>query len=756
MAQGASLPAAPPQTPGLPLSQTFYDFAGWNGIDTKPPRPGIDDDKCAWCDNLMPLGTHNIRAMPDQGPAGYTAPGGRTIIWYEFYGLASMIVNNGPHAIVFLDDGSAQDYKIFAPSAVTTLAPPGTFLPPAQTNPGVRQFGTDLLCISTEQSLNAYWVWDGATLFGAGSLGPEIDILDGGRDYTSLPTITPRGGSGTGAAFTSTIENGAVATVTATAAGSGYDISQDPQKILLTFSGGGGPTTAWGIAAVVNGAVVGIQIQNGGSGFTAIPGISITDSTGSGAQAIVTGLSAGTITAITMVDCGANYTAPVIHTVGGGGTGLIATGTLDNGVINSVSISDPGGPYLNAPQVFFLSVTGSGASGTAIINSSGNVIGVDFGHGIGAGFTGTGYNTVGSVLVGFSGGGVASATVRLMPFGVSGHAIESYQGRIWVTTTPVKVKTFGTAPGSATNFTPGDGGFVFPATESVLKYEWSNLRHSNGFLYLAGDSSVNAISGVTTSGAPATTTFSNQNIDPQIGSPWNPSVEVYSRAVIMANPFGIHAIYGGAVQKISTPLDGVFQTGQGNINPNLPPSAAIAEVFGVHVFMLLMPIIDPITGSPRNALLMWDGRRWWTASQNSQLAMVRTNEWGSTITAWGLDTARTHLFPMFQTATTTRQVTLRSKLHTRPGIQFEKKAMQLYAYWQANTNTTLNFTIDADNTTGAVVQGPYTQTAGLIGWGRSRVPDNMGVGIGFTMTSNSGDFQLMDVSILAQERRLVV
>jgi hypothetical protein len=111
---------------------------------------------------------------------------------------------------------------------------------------------------------------------------------------------------------------------------------------------------------------------------------------------------------------------------------------------------------------------------------------------------------------------------------------------------------------------------------------------------------------------------------------------------------------------------------------------------------------------------------------------------------------------MFQTNVTTRQVTLRSKLHTRPGIQFEKKAMQLYAYWQANTNTTLNFTIDADNTTGAVTQGPYTQTAGLIGWGRSRVPDNMGVGIGFTMTSTSGDFQLMDVSILAQERRLVV
>lgn len=751
MAQGAQLPAAPAQTPGLPQNQTFYDFAGWNGIDTKPPRPGIEDDKCAWCDNLMPLGAHNVRAMPDQGPAGYTAPAGRTIIWYEFYGLASMIVNNGPHAIVFLDDGSAQDFKIFAPSAVTTLAPPGTFVIPPQSSPGVRQFGTDLLCIATEQSQNAYWVWDGATLFGAGTLGPEIDILDGGRNYTSLPTITAIGGSGTGSTYSSTLDGDAIGTVTATSAGSGYG-NTDPQKVLLAFTGGGGPDTAYGLAGVVNGAIVGITVVNGGTGFTAIPGLVITDSTGTGAQAVVTGLSAGTITAITVIDCGQNYTAPVITTTGGGGTGLNASATLDNGVINAASITVPGGPYLNAPQVFFLSETGTGASATAVINSAGQVVGLDFGHGVGNGFTGTGYNA--GVTVGFSGGGVASATQRLMPFGISGHAIESYQGRIWVTTTPVKVKTFGTAPGSAVNFSPGDGGFVFPATESVLKYEWSALRQSNGFLYLTGDSSVNAISGVTTSGAPATTTFSNQNIDPQIGSPWNPSVEVYSRAVIMANPFGIHAIYGGAVQKISTPLDGVFQTGQGNINPNLPPSSAIAEVFGVHVFMLLMPIIDPVTGSPRNALLMWDGRRWWTASQSTVLQMIRTNEWGSTITAWGTD--GTHLFPLFQTNVTSRQVTLRSKLWTRPGIQFEKKAMQLYAYWQANTNTTLNFTIDADNTTGAVVQGPYTQTAGLIGWGRSRVPDNMGIGIGFTMTSTSGDFQLMDVSILAQERRLVV
>lgn len=753
MAQGAQLPAAPARTPGLPESQTFYDFAGWNGIDTKPPRPGIEDDKCAWCDNLMPLGPHNARAMPDQGPVGYTAPGGRSIIWFEWYGLASTIVNNGPHAIVFLDDGSAQDFALF-PNTVANLAPAGTFLPPAGRPIGVRQYGTQLLTIATEQSDDSYWVWDGANLFGAGSLGPEVTILDGGRSYTSNPTVTAIGGSGTGATFTPSVHNNVVDQITVTNPGTGYT-NTDPQQVALIFSGGGGPTSAWGTVGAANGAIIAIEILGGGS-YTGVPSIVITDATGHGAQAVITGLSPvdathSTITAITVIDCGTDYTNPTISAVGTGG-GLNAVARLEYGVLNSPSITVGGGPYLTAPQVHFLSATGTGASATAIIDSTGAITGLDFGHGAGAGFSGAGY--VNPTYVYFSGGAVASATVQLMPFGINGHAIESYQGRVWVTTTRNNTKTFGTAPASATNFSPGDGGFVFPATESVLKYEWSNLRQSNGFLYLAGDSSVNAISGVNTAGAPLETTFSNQNIDPQIGSPWSPSLEVYSRAVIMANPFGIHAIYGGAVQKISTPLDGIFETGQGNINPNLPPSSAIAEVFGVHVYMLLMPIIDPITGSPRNALLMWDGRRWWTASQNTALAMIRTNEWGSQITAWGTD--GTHLFPLFQTANTSRLVTLRSKLWTRPGIQFEKKGMQLYAYWQANTNTTLNFTIDADNTSAAITQGPYTQTAGLLGWGRSRVPDNMGVGIGFTMTSTSGDFQLMDVSILAQERRLVV
>jgi len=563
------------------------------------------------------------------------------------------------------------------------------------------------------------------------------------------------GGSGTGATFSSTVSNGALGLVTVTNPGSGY-VSTDPPKVALLFSGGGGSTSAYGDVGAANGAITAIQVNGGGSFTGGIPGIVITDSTGPGhgAQALVTGMSPidnthSTITAITVIDCGTDYLTPVITTTPAGG--LNATATLEYGVLNSPTITNGGGPYLFAPEVHFLSATGTGAQATAIIDGTGTITGLDFGHGAGAGFTGAGY--VNPTYVYFSGGGVPSATVQLMPFGVNGHSIESYQGRAWVTTRRNGTKVFGTAPASAVNFLPGDGGFVFPATESTLKYQWSALRQSNGFLYLVGDSSTNYISGVTTSGTPiATTTFSNLNVDPQIGSPWEESVEVYSRAVVIANPFGIHAIYGGAVQKISTPLDGVFNTG--SIDPNNLPHAAVAEIFGVHVFMLLMPIVDPFTGAPRNALLVWDGRRWWTASQSTPLTKIRTNEWGSTITAWGCD--GTTLFPMFQTASVNILKTLRSKFWTRPGIYAEKKGMQLYALWQSNTNTHLDWNIDNEHGGFGVVQGSFDGVAGNISWARSACPDNMGICIGFTMRSASEDFQLVDATILAQERRFRV
>ena len=104
----------------------------------------------------------------------------------------------------------------------------------------------------------------------------------------------------------------------------------------------------------------------------------------------------------------------------------------------------------------------------------------------------------------------------------------------------------------------------------ILSCGWGyhGLRQSNGFLLLVGDSSINYIGGSRPRGTPPSTTFANQNVDPQIGTPWPDTLQVYSRALVFANSFGVFAMYGGAVQKVSTPIDNLYSQSR---PPALPP-----------------------------------------------------------------------------------------------------------------------------------------------------------------------------------------
>ena len=64
-----------------------------------------------------------------------------------------------------------------------------------------------------------------------------------------------------------------------------------------------------------------------------------------------------------------------------------------------------------------------------------------------------------------------------------------------------------------------DGAGTIISQDSFLRVGFYGLKQANGFIYTLGDSSINTISGVATSTAtPPVTTFSNQNVDPQIAS----------------------------------------------------------------------------------------------------------------------------------------------------------------------------------------------------------------------------------------------
>lgn len=293
----------------------------------------------------------------------------------------------------------------------------------------------------------------------------------------------------------------------------------------------------------------------------------------------------------------------------------------------------------------------------------------------------------------FYGPGGASPTGGTMPLAIGGTAIENYSGRVWIANGATI--TF-SAPGSINDFSSGSGGGNFTSSDSFLRTRYVQLKQTNGFLYLIGDSSVNYISGVQTSGSPPVTTFTNQNADPEVGTPWPNTVDVFNRNILFANSFGAHVSYGGAVTKISEALDGIYNT-----VPNfgtLIPSAAKAIIFGKKVWMLLLSIIDPITQLQVNKLLMWNGKQWWASQQDIALQFIQFQEIDSQLTAWGTDGL--NVYPLFQQPSIAFQKIVQTRLWDPPGgFQFLHTAVRLWilAAYYSFLGAPLSVSIDNEN-----------------------------------------------------------
>lgn len=368
--------------------------------------------------------------------------------------------------------------------------------------------------------------------------------------------------------------------------------------------------------------------------------------------------------------------------------------------------------------------------------------------------------------------GAAVPGYGTMPFGIGGTAIENYAGRVWIANG--STITF-SAPGSVTDFSSGSGGGNFTSSDSFLRTRYVQLKQTNGFLYLVGDSSVNYISGVQTSGSPPVTTFTNQNADPEVGSPWPNTVDVFNRNILFANSFGAHVSYGGAVTKISEKLDGIYNTVP-NFG-NLVPSAAKAIIYGKKVWMFLLPIIDPITGLQVNKLLMWNGKIWWASTQDVALIFIQFQEIDSVLTAWGTDGIS--IYPLFQRPSTSFAKIAQSRLFDNPGgYQFNKTATRLWilAAYYSFLSPTLSVSIDteaplADSEVVSISIGPVqviwtNNSSAVVPWTNNSaqpvtwytsgtsfaLSDPQAIGItgaltGMTITTDAADMALISASL---------
>lgn len=659
----SKLMAAEQKAFGIAPGFKTFSPAGFGGINAKDSRQGMPDNEFFLIENYLKIGEGNLRTLWDKGDPIYTAPMGLSIIYFDFFNIGQT-----DYSVVFLSDGTALQVNTatLVPNYISSV--PGTFYNGTQL-PAVGQWGSQYLLISNNNTANDYWIWDGSLLYTSGTLGPVETLISGGSGYTSAPTVTVYGGSGSGAVVVAEVSNGSVVSLMITNPGTGYKVGEIAQ---LLITGGGTNDGARLTAVLTGGTISSVVVNNGGNGFTFPPTLTV---------------------------------------VGGGGTGAVLTAVLTgapNFIISSVTVTNGGSNYSTVPAI----VISSGANKTAY------------------------------------------GSLALMPFGVSGASIETFQQRVWLPFPNSQGHQSNggaflvSAPGSLTDFASTDGGLDFVSTDSFLKKQFVNIKQTGGYLYPFGDSSVSVISNVQTSGNPIVTTFNYQNVDPQIGMSWRDSLQTFSRSLIFANPIGVYGLYGGSVRKISDKINNLFTDA---IFPPIPgaisPVSAVANIFNREVYFLLFTTRDPITRTLRNILVMWDEKEWYIASQSLALTCIRTQEISSNLKAFGTDGLS--ICPLFAAPSASIDKRLYTKLYGQQNLTIQKESMGIYLQVQdLSPNATgvefSSITVDAEHGSYPVpmipeigdAQPPYYQVVSL-GSG-----DVAGVNLGCSLTSNSLDYTL--------------
>lgn len=752
-------PQGNPYTPPAPQPQVMEQF---ETINTSANRAGVPDSQNYWIDGFFPITARNLRTMPGAGSVLYTATGGKTVISYGFYNLGSTA-----YMAVFLSDGSASQVDMLG--NVTQILPANSIISPSILTIGITQYGQQYLVIVAQQA-NGYWLWDGNLLYGAGTLAPVITLTNAGTGYQTPPAVVFSGGSGSGAAAVATIANGSVTGITVTNPGSGWLAGESVEVTLAGGTAGGSLATLTANMSVTGGGSGGslsvifvysgfsnwyylnsYSVVAGGTGYSQFVVGAWVGGNGffnGGTPAIQLAVSAGVITSMTLVG-GQPDGAGGRYIYEGSVQPTAAPQDPGNWVVSSVNVVSHGQNY--SPSAAVTAVGGDDPITQATLKpiiAGGSIASVQV---ISGGLYGG--NSPAPTLTVTDSTVQATATAQLMPYAIGGNAVETYQGRVWVVN---KAVLYWTAPGSFQDFATSDGGGNLTSGSSVLRVGWTALIAANGFLYLIGDSSVDYLSGVQTSGTPPTTTFTLQNADPEVGSPYPASPITFGPDIILANSFGIHVSRGANFDKASEALDGVWNTAT-NFN-GVSLSSAKATIFGKKVFMVLAGIVDPVSNTTVNKLLLWDGKKKWFASVQDfgPLTFIAPQEFNSVLTAWGTD--GTHIRPLFQTASTGFAKVVQSRLWDAPGgYQFSKATSRFWSAWNYNSVSSPSVVLNVDSVgingaDGTTFTNSQTYTiAGPAGTGYFLTPPEavgqQGAFTGMTLTTNAADLELVSAML---------
>jgi hypothetical protein len=357
-----------------------------------------------------------------------------------------------------------------------------------------------------------------------------------------------------------------------------------------------------------------------------------------------------------------------------------------------------------------------------------------------------------------------TAPIPPMPSGLPGiYGMEVYSSRLWVI--GKDVVSF-SAPSNGADFSTVNGGGSFGYFGDRLTYSFMDIAASAGYLYLFGDSSIDAINNVTLIGTPGqlaqpiTTDFNYFNVDPQVGQRFPRPIGRLGRYFTMFNGAGISILQGGEAVPIGDKITGLWNTVD---TSQYLPTFAPATMFGFRVMLLNGRFTDPF-GVTRNLILMFHptkGNEFWSvASQGLELTNIGAYEQDSVITPYGTDGRSLYrLFaqpsPTLVKRLSTKQLRVTSSKLSALTV---KNVKRLYAEIADNSGLGVSMTGTVTSGGGGIPGGvesvDFELTRGVPFGIKPSPLHGAGIWSAIDLQSNSPDFTLERLHLAAEERTL--
>ena len=660
--------------------KNYQVVKSFKGLNTRPNRTALDDEEFAWLENVQPIGFGNLKVV---GTSSTVQVSGSPLAWANTVSsIYSCNIKNVDYVVAFEADGSAE-YLRLDTNTKGTLAGAGTF-----STAGVRmkQWKNERAIIS--DPAKGYFTWDTVDLISVGSIG-SVGITNTGSGYTTPPDVTvsaPNQANGVQATVVASISNAAstITNISITSGGTGY--TSFPTVTIAAPSNPYGVQAQAVVTSITSSAISSIQITNPGYGYNTAP--SVTFSSGAATATAVVG--SGLVTSLSVTNAGSGYTsAPTLTFTGGGGSGAAAVAgplTFATGTIGVV-VTSSGTGYASTPTVV---LTGGGysriAQATAIV-FGGQVTGIVVTD------PGAGYTS--APAVSFSGGSpTTAATANALLTSSATSDVASFQGRVWL----AQGRTvYYSAAGQYNDFVSVSAGNV-QITDDTLHSNISALISANNFLYVFGDDSINVFSDVRVTST-GNTLFTNTNVSASTGSVYYDGIFPYFRSLLFINDYGVFALIGATVSKISDALDGVFPL----IDFTQPVSGGQVLVNNILCAAFNVYYNDPVKSTRPIQLVFFD-KKWFVTSQGT---LNRTLPVTTAKKLYLYGTGGTNLLSLYTDATSNVSTTIISALWPMQDTIRTKQALKFAIELTSSTTTAVNVTVDSETNTSPVNTGVF-------------------------------------------------